>query len=316
MKRGKWLWISVGLIVFLCTATSLTCLGLGMTSLPARSTTGRVWEDGVAIIRVEGVITSGRGPEWPFSDTGSAYSESIIERLHRAEGEGSVKAIVLRVNSPGGGVVASDEIYHALLEIEKPIVVSMSDTAASGGYYISCAADTIVANPTTLTGSIGVIATAPNLEELLDKIGIEMLVLKSGAMKDELSPYREPTEEEIQHWQAIVDEAYEQFVGIVAEGRELSLEEARELADGRVYTGQQAWELDLIDELGNLPEAIDLAAELGGIEGEPHIIEYERAPTLLEALLGTLIHPSPQVSLDDFMGIERRFTLQYLYVSP
>jgi len=322
MKRRKWLWISVGLSIFLCIAVPLACGGLGVTSLSAipylsgTSTTGRVWEDAVAIVRVEGVITSGRAPQWPYSGTGAAYSESIIERVHRAEGDPSVKAIVLRVNSPGGGVVASDELYRALLETEKPIVVSMGDVAASGGYYISCAADRIVANRATLTGSIGVIAMAPNFEELLDKIGIEMLVIKSGPLKDELSPYREPTKEEIQLWQGIVDEAYEQFVGIVAEGRSLSLEDAMELADGRVYTGQQAWELDLVDELGGLPEAIDQAADLGGIEGEPGIIEYDRAPTLIEALLSSLIRPSPPISLDDFMGIERRFTVQYLYVSP
>ena len=317
MKKRKWLWISVGLSIFLCMAIPLTCLGVTSTTwLFAGSTTGKAWEDAVAIVRVEGIIISGRGPEWPFAGTGNAYSQPIIERLRRAEDDPSVKAIVLRINSPGGGVVASDEIYRVLLEIKKPFVVSMGDMAASGGYYISCPADSIVANPATLTGSIGVIATAPNYEALLDKIGIEMLVIKSGPMKDELSPYREPTSEEIEHWQAIVDEAYEQFVDIVAEGRNLPLEEARELADGRVYTGQQALELDLVDELGNLPEAIDLAAELGGIEGEPRTIEYERVPTLIEALVSTLIRPSLPVSLDDFLEIERRFTVQYLYVSP
>lgn len=322
MKRHKWLAIWVGLIVFVCVVVPLTCLGMSIASLSAISVIygegrpGRVWEDAVAVVRVEGVIISGREPEWPYSDPGSAYSESVIQRVHHAEDDPSVKAIVLRINSPGGGVVASDELYRVLLEVEKPLVVSMGDLAASGGYYISCAADKIVANPATLTGSIGVIAMAPNYEELLDKIGIEVLVIRSGPLKDELSPYREPTEEEIQHWQAIVDEAYEQFVGIVAEGRGMSLEEARELADGRTYTGRQALESDLVDELGDLPQAIDLAAELGGIEGEPRVIEYERAPALIEALLSTLVRPSSPVSLDELMGIERRFTVQYLYITP
>jgi len=275
-----------------------------------------VWGDAVALVRVEGTILSGKADDWLYSDSGNAYSESVIERLRRAEGDSAVKAIVLRVNSPGGGVVASDEIYHALLEIEKPIVVSMSELAASGGYYISCAADKIVANPTTLTGSIGVISTVPNFEELLDKIGIEVLVIKSGPMKDTLSPYRQPTEEEIEHWQQITDEAYEQFLSIVADERDLPLEEARDLADGRVYTGQQALALGLVDELGNLPEAIDLAAELGGIEGEPQIVEYGAPPTLMDILLGALSRLSPTVSVEEFLGIERHFTVQYLYLSP
>ncbi len=316
MKRRKWLLIAVGLSIFLCIGTPLTCLGIGITSLSATSTTGRIWQDAVAVVRVEGVIVSGREQEWQYLGVGNAYSESIIERLHRAQGDPSVKAIVLRVNSPGGAVVATDEMYRALLEIEKPIVVYMGDMAASGGYYISCAADRIVSNPTSLTGSIGVVSTIPNLEDLLDKLGIEILVIKSGAMKDELSPYREPTKEEIEHWQAITDEAYEQFVSLVAEGRDLPVEEVRKLADGRVYTGQQALGLGLVDELGNLPQAIDVAAELGEIEGKPRIIEYERAPTLIEVLLSSLIHTSPPVSLDDFLGIERRFTVQYLYISP
>ncbi|MGB3905522.1 MAG: signal peptide peptidase SppA [Anaerolineae bacterium] len=316
MSRRKWIWIAAGVGVFLCVIASLTCVGMGTASLTGGRTTARAWRDAVAIVRVEGVIVSGKGGDWLYSDSGNSYSESIIERLQFAEDDPSVKAIVLRVNSPGGGVVASDEIYRALLEIEKPIVVSMGDMAASGGYYISAAASKIVANPTTLTGSIGVISTLPNFEELLDKIGIEMFVIKSGPMKDELSPYREPTEEEIEHWQAITDEAYEQFLGIVAEGRDLPLEEARELADGRVYTGQQALALGLVDELGNLPEAIDLAAELADIEGEPQIIEYERAPSLIEMLLSTFSRIPPSVSLDDFLGIERRLTVQYLYTSP
>ena len=300
---------------FLCIALPLSCLQIGLALLPGRSTTVRGWGDAIAVVRVEGVITSGREQGWLYSSTGNAYSESIIERLERAEADPSVKAIVLRVNSPGGGIVPSDEIYQALSEVEKPVVVSMGDTAASGGYYISCAANKIVANPTTLTGSIGVIASSPNFEELLDKIGIEMLIIKSGPMKDELSPYRTPTEEEIEHWQTIINEAYEQFVGIVAGGRDLSLEEATELADGRAYTGQQALEMGLVDELGNLPEAIDLAAELGEVEGEPRIIEYERTPTLMEVLLSGLNRPNP-VGLDDLLGIERHFTLQYLYVTP
>jgi protease-4 len=316
MSRRKWTWIGVGLGIFLCTVTPLACVAIGLVVLPGGTPGARVWGDAVAVVRVEGVIVSGRERDSLYSTGGNAYSESIIERLHDAEDDSSVKAIVLRVNSPGGGIVASDEIYQAMVEIEKPIVVSMGEVAASGGYYISCAAEKIVANPTTLTGSIGVISTVPNFEELLDKIGIQMLIIKSGDMKDELSPYRQPTEEEIEHWQAITDEAFEQFLGVVAEGRSMPRDDARELADGRVYTGQQALSLGLVDELGNLPEAIDLAAELAGIEGEPQIIEYQRSPTLMEILLGALNRFPPSLSVDDLLGIERHFTVQYLYTTP
>ena len=316
MSRRKWIWIGVALGSLVCILIPLTCLGMTMLSLSGGTDTGRIWEDAVAVVRVEGVIVSGKEADWSLSTTDNAYSDSIVERLERADQDPSVKAIVLRVNSPGGGVVATDEIYSALTEIEKPLVVSMGEMAASGGYYVSCAAEEILANPATLTGSIGVISTVPNFEELLDKVGIEMLVIKSGTMKDELSPYRQPTEEEIAHWQGIIDEAYEQFLGVVVEGRDLHPDEARELADGRVYTGRQALELGLVDQLGNLPEAVELAAELGGIEGKPRVIEYQRTPSLMEMLLSGLSPLPDQINIDDLLGIERRFTVQYLYVSP
>jgi len=316
VTKRKWIWIGVGIGSLLCLLIPLSCLGLVTVSTSSGAETGLFRGDAVAVIRLEGTIVSGREPDTFLSATGNAYSESIIERLERADSDPYVKAIILRVNSPGGGIVGSDEIYQALLKIEKPVVVSMGDMAASGGYYVSCAADEIWANPVTLTGSIGVISTVPNFEELLDKLGIEMFVFKSGSMKDELSPYREPTEEEIEHWQGITDEAYEGFLNIVAQHRELELDRAREIADGRVYTGEQALGLGLVDRLGNLPEAIDRAAELGGIEGEPRLIEYQRTPTLMEMLVGGLSPLPPSVSLDDLLGIERHFTVYYLYSVP
>jgi protease-4 len=316
MSKRKWIWISVGLGIFLCLVIPLACLGMTALTFAPGTQDGRIWEEAIALVRIEGVIVSGRESDLLISSSGNAYSESIIESLERAEKDPSVKAILLRVDSPGGGIVASDEIYQALLEIEKPVVVSMGEMAASGGYYVSCAADEIMANPVSLTGSIGVISTVPNFEGLLDKVGIEMLVFKSGAMKDELSPYRQPTEEEIAHWQSITDEAYEAFLAVVAEQRELDLDEARELADGRVYTGQEALALGLVDRLGNLSDAIDLAAELGGIEGEPRVIEYQRTPGLMEMLLSGLSPMPASVSIDDLLGIERRFTVQYLYSAP
>ena len=316
MSKRKWVWFGVGLGALVCLVVPLGCLGVSALSFSSGADSGRMWEDAVAVVRIEGVIDSGREPDLLISSSGNAYSESIIQLLQRAETDASVKAIVLRVNSPGGGIVATDEIYTALKELEKPVVASMGEMAASGGYYVSCATREILANPATLTGSIGVISTVPNFEELLDKIGIEMLVVKSGTMKDELSPYREPSEEEIAHWQGITDEAYEQFLGVVVEGRDLDPEEAREMADGRVYTGQQALDLGLVDRLGNLPDAVDLAAELGGIEGQPRVIEYQRTPSLMEMLLSGLGPRPASLSIEELLGIERRLTVQYLYVSP
>ncbi|MFB0537734.1 MAG: signal peptide peptidase SppA [Anaerolineae bacterium] len=312
MKKRKRLWIVLGVVIVLCIGA---CAGI-VALVSLASGRGMGLAEAVAIVRVEGVILSGSPPVSPFDGGGGAYSDRIVEYLERAQEDSSVKAIVLRVNSPGGSVVASDEIYQQMLEVKKPIVVSMGELAASGGYYIAAPADLIMANPATLTGSIGVITQVPNLEELLEKIGVEVVVIKSGIHKDEGSPFREMTEEEQAIWQAIIDEAYGQFVAIVAEGRDLPEEKAREMADGRVYTGKQAMELGLVDELGNLPEAIDRAAELGGIEGEPRLVEYHRPPTLFESFFGSLVSPFQPFDLARLLDLEGRPSLQYLYVEP
>ena len=269
----------------------------------------------VGLIRIQGVILSGE-PASPFPD-GNAYSKVIIEQLRRAQSNPDVKAILLRINSPGGSVVGSDEIYQVLRdEIDKPVVVSMGELAASGGYYIAAGADKIVANPATFTGSIGVILTVANVEELLNKVGVEVTILKRGELKDELSPFREMTPEERAWWQGILDQAYEQFVDAVAEGRGLPREKVLELADGRVYTGRQALELGLVDELGNLPDAIELAAELGGIEGKPRVIEFRRRPSFWELFTFQLARPLQPFTLRDFLDANRQWVVQYLYVGP
>jgi protease-4 len=250
---------------------------------------------GVAVIPVEGTIVGGSAG--PFV-TGIAASDDIVADIQRAADDFDAKAIVLAVNSPGGGVVASDEIYHALQGVDKPVVVSMGDTAASGGYYISMAADWIVANPNTLTGSIGVITQFAVADELLDEWGIEFVTIKSGPLKDTGSPFRDMTPEEQARWQALVDEVFAGFVQVVAEGRHMDEAQVRQLADGSVYTGRQALELGLIDALGYEEDAIAQAAELGGIEGEPRVIRYTRQPSLYEllgtAMVGRSALPTPQ----------------------
>ena len=289
-------WRLLGALVLGFSLPVLACYGLLVTGAlalrvaafssapPSSQFAGRGPATGpaVAVIRVEGVIASGE--VGPFETGTVAAADTLVEQIERADANGDVRAILLYVNSPGGGVTASDVIYHALDQVDKPIVVLMGDLAASGGYYVSMASDWIIANPNTLTGSIGVISEFPSADELLDKVGVEFVVITSGPRKDFGSPYRDMTEEERQYWQAIVDEAYSGFVAIVAEGRGLPVEAVLPLADGRVYTGRQALDANLVDALGYEADAIAKAAELGGISGEPRIIEYTPTPRLFDLL--------------------------------
>jgi protease-4 len=265
--------------------------------------------DSVAVLRLNGVIASSGGTS--LYSTGVSPT-GVAEALEQAAANRSIKAVVVRVNSPGGSVVASDEIYRAFLEFEKPIVISMGEMAASGGYYVACGADYVLAHPGTLTGSIGVISEFYNLEELLDEIGVDVFVISSGPTKDFGSPYREMTEEERGMWEAVIDETYESFVSIVAEARDLPLADVRALADGRVYTGQQALELGLVDGLGTLDDAIAKAAELGGIAGEPYVVELQQPQGLFELLYG-FQSDSGLPSLEEIIDWAGRVRLEYRF---
>lgn len=227
----------------------------------------------VAVIDITGIITK---------------SDATIKLIHTYRDDPSIKAIVIRIDTPGGSVAPVQEIYSELQKIEKPIVASMGGTAASGGYYVACAADTIMANPGTLTGSIGVIMQFTRMKGLYDKIGLEHQAIKSGEFKDTGSPFRALTEEEQAVLQATVDNVYNQFVDTIFEARQslLSRSEIAELADGRIFSGQQAFDLKLLDRLGNLPEAIELAGELANIDGKPKVVRKEKKTSLLEQLLG------------------------------
>jgi protease-4 len=273
-------------------------------SLPGRATGGV--GPAVAVIRVEGLITSGEIS--PFAASAVAGASTLIDQIEQAAADDDVRAILLYVNSPGGGVTASDVIYNALEQVDKPIVVFMGDTAASGGYYISMAGDWLIANPNTLTGSIGVISEFPTAEGLLEKVGVEFVVITSGGRKDFGSPYRDMTPEERAYWQAIVDEIYADFVAIVAEGRGLTVDQVLPLADGGVFTGRQALELGLIDALGYEADAIAKAAELGGISGEPRLIEYDLPVGIFDLLSQAARGPSLVPSwaeLVDLIGFPR-----------
>jgi protease-4 len=236
----------------------------------------------VGVITLEGVIMSGSSGLFSAAGTGP-----VLAQLHEAAEDPDIGALVIRINSPGGTVAASQELYEEALKVKeagKKLVVSMGDVAASGGYMVACAADKIVANPGTTTGSIGVIMQFQNVEGLYDKLGLKENVIKSAPHKDIGSSTRPMTAEERKILQGMVDEMYEQFVKIVARGRNMSVEEVRKLADGRIFTGTQAKELGLVDELGNYYDALRIAADLAGIKGKPVIKEYGKK-TALEALL-------------------------------
>jgi protease-4 len=223
-----------------------------------------VGQDRVALVKLEGVLLS---------------SEHIVEELNDYADDSSIKAIVIRVDSPGGGVVPSQEIYNAVKHARqegKKVVVSMGSVAASGGYYVAAAADLIVANPGTMTGSIGVKMEFANIEKLLEKIGVKGMVVKSGEYKDVGSPFREMTEKERLLLQGVIDDVQTQFVMAVVEGRNLPEDEVRAIADGRIFTGQQALALKLVDQMGDLEHSIRAAANLAGIKGKPFVVKKNK----------------------------------------
>ena len=224
--------------------------------------------------------------------TGEIYqSKPTIDLLHRYEKRPRVKAIVLRIDSPGGSVAATQEIYEEVNKIrekgEKPIIASLGSVAASGGYYIACGAEKIVANPGTMTGSIGVLINILNMEELLEKIGISVTTITSADYKNIGSMTKELTADQEKLLKGVIDNIHNQFLHVVEERRELTPEELESVADGRIFTGEQAFECRLIDEIGNLDDAIEMAAEAGGIKGEPRIIMERKKFSLLELILGS-----------------------------
>ncbi len=232
--------------------------------------------DKIAVIEIRGVIT---------------HSSGIIEELHQYKEDEGVKAIILRIDSPGGGVGPSQEIHREVLKakLKKKVITSMGSVAASGGYYIAAASDLIVANPGTITGSIGVLMEFTNIEELFRKIGIKGLVLKSGEHKDIGSPFREMTSDEKKIIQSVIDNVHQQFIQAVADGRKLDRAKVVQVADGRILTGEQAKQLGLVDQMGNLQDAIDTTAKMVGIKGKPVILYPKKKFSLLEFLVSEMI---------------------------
>lgn len=206
-------------------------------------------------------------------------AQDIVDQLDRMRRDSSVRSVVVRLDSPGGGVAASQEIYEEVRKVRdggKHVIASMGSVAASGAYYVACAADSIVSNPGTLTGSIGVIMSFPNTEELFRKVGVRFEVVKTGKFKDIGSFSRPMTDDEKALLQGVLSNVYEQFVEAISDGRNMDREDILPYADGRIFSGDQALEYGFVDRLGDLSDAIDLAAEMGGIEGRPTIVRKER----------------------------------------
>lgn len=279
-RNSPLFWMILGL--FLVGFVGFTALATIVGVLADRGGSAAHWIPGsrVAIVYVEGGI---------FDVT------ETIEQLERYADNRSVKAIVLRINSPGGGIVPSQELFAEIRRIRadtgKPVVASLDSVAASGGYYVAAACDSIVANPGSITGSIGVIMQWMNMEELVQWAKLRPETFASGSMKDAGSPFRETSEAEKAYLQRIVSQLHMQFVRAVAEGRKGKLTEAEvsRLADGRVFTGEEAQKLGLIDELGGLTEAVDLAGSMAGIEGRPDTItpRTKSEQGLLDTFLGS-----------------------------
>ncbi|MBS3957724.1 MAG: signal peptide peptidase SppA [Clostridiales bacterium] len=265
------------LVLGLCGCSALAFVGSFGAGMPMP--TG----DAVALLHIDGVIAG----------TGSVYSgyitpEYFVDQLDRAMDDPAVKAVLIRIDSPGGTVAASQEIAMEVARATKPVVVSVGDVCASGAYMVAAQADEIVATPTSSIGSIGVIAQIPNFAGLLDTLGVEFTVLTAGEHKDAGSPYRSLTATETALFQEWIDGSYQEFIRIVAEGRGLPEAEVKKMADGWLWPGMVAEEMGLIDSLGTFNDALARAAELGGIEGEPVVVTY-REPDytqMLRSLIG------------------------------
>lgn len=286
---------NIGFIVLFGGAAVITVMAvIAYVLLILYFDSGFVVGDAVAVVDIHGEIY---------------YDRWKVDEIESHRNNPRVKAVLVHVNSPGGGVAASQAIYHALLKCRaaKPVVVSMASVAASGGYYVSCAADSIVAEEGTLTGSIGVIAAFLRTEELYRKIGLDVTVIKSGKFKDVGSPHRKMTEEEEAYLGDLLDTVYGQFLRAVSEGRGMPLERVAELAEGRLYSGEKAHEVGLIDRIGSYDDALEMAARMGGISGDPRIVKKRRKRSIAEAILG-------QVGWG--FGPDRRERISLKYIIP
>jgi protease-4 len=290
------IWLLLGGGAFVLLAAIVIAIAL---TLSPDEATEFSFSDRIQVVDIEGELVQ---------------SAPILEQLKRYEDSNSVKAILLNIDSPGGGVAVSQEIYAELKRLrekkDKTIVAYLSSTGASGAYYVACAANKIVANPGTIVGSIGVIAEWVSYAELLEWAKLKDIVFKTGEFKDTGSPTRPLTENERKYFQGLIDDMYVQFLEAVSSGRKLDLQEVRSMADGRVFTGRDAKERKLIDEIGNFQDAVDLTAKLSGISGKPRLLRLNRPRvTLLDVLTTDLSRLVPF----NGQGMKSQIKFQYLW---
>lgn len=287
----KWLWILLVLGGFFILAAVFSIVAITSILGDGKDLT---ISSGVGLVEVKGIILD---------------PQETVKQLYEFGKDDKVKSVVLRIDSPGGVVGPSQEISSAVkkLKDKKPVIVSMGSAAASGGYYIAAPATLIYANPGTITGSIGVLMKFSNLEGLMGKIGMKAFTLKTGKFKDVGSPARTMNAEEKAMLQSVIDSTHAQFIRTVAEGRKLPLEKVRAIADGRIFSGEQAMELKLVDRLGTMQDAVEEAARLGGISGEPHVI---KPPKKKKLLLDMLVDESAS-RIAGMIRKEHGFSLNY-----
>ncbi len=271
-KSTKWFLIILGILAVVVIGFTFLMISLIGDSGDRIETITTGSGDKIAVVELKGVISS---------------SEEIVRQIKKYRDQRGVKAILLRIDSPGGGVVASQEMYEEVRKTRdsgKPVVISMGSLAASGGYYVACGGSRIVANRGTLTGSIGVISEFLQLQELLGKVGVDVRTIKAGKLKDAGSPVRKMTDADLQYFQGLMDDVHRQFIGVVERERKLSHANVVAIADGRVFTGERALELRLVDTLGTYEDAIGITAAIAGIQGQPSIVKERKHRGLLDGL--------------------------------
>jgi len=321
-KRRVFKWIGLSLLVLMLAGSVLLNMALlllvggsavsGSDALRLKETT--IEGEGLkkaALIPVKGVISRGYGESFL---PGRGTVGMILAQLKRAAGDNEVKAVILEIDSPGGSVGDSDLIYHEVLEVRKkgkPVVACLQDVAASGAYYIAVASDRIIAQPTTITGSIGVILHSVNVEGLFQKIGLREVMIKKGAMKDILSPTRTMTPEEEQLLQNITDEVWYRFASLVASGRNLSREQMTTIADGRIYLAPDALRIGLVDSIGYRDDALSAAEELAG-EKKLRLIRYEKLFSFRD-LLSAQSYATPMAEFRECLAEAGSPKLMYLW---
>uniref|UniRef100_C6E338 Signal peptide peptidase SppA, 36K type n=1 Tax=Geobacter sp. (strain M21) TaxID=443144 RepID=C6E338_GEOSM len=289
MKKGCMLYGSLFIVGMLL--LFLACVGIVKALLnDGDSLKG----DGVGLVELKGPIIDG---------------QETVRQLRELKKDKRVKAVVLRIDSPGGVVGPSQEIHAAVKGVAKvkKVVVSMGSVAASGGYYAAAPATLIYANPGTITGSIGVLMKFSNIEGLMDKVGLKAFTIKTGKFKDVGSPARTMSDEERGMLQGVIDSTHQQFIRAVAEGRKLPVEQVRAIADGRIFSGEQALAAKLVDRIGTLQDAVEEAGRLGGVKGEPELIRPPRKKT---RIFGVLSERAEQ-HLEQFSGSDSGVSLDY-----